>query len=246
MGTEEILDSLELPELSYDTSYARRKDGQADWCRMTPTPGLANEEGEPLPERRGEAPVFSAESGFYEEGFELAMEAPGGMDIYYTLDGSEPSADSILYEGPVRIEDVSGRPNVYAARTDLSPTNPYTPDFAVDKAAVVRAVAYDPREDTYSRIRTASYFVGFSQKKEYEGLAVLSLTADPDALFDADRGIYGNGAEMERYKELGGLQGGQLLDSFTDENGSLHHRYMASNAFHEGKEWKREGYYFFF
>ena len=245
-GNGEILDSLELPELSYDTSYARRKDGQADWCRMTPTPGLANEEGEPLPERRGEAPVFSAESGFYEEGFELAMEAPGGMDIYYTLDGSEPSADSILYEGPVRIEDVSGRPNVYAARTDLSPTNPYTPDFAVDKAAVVRAVAYDPREDTYSRIRTASYFVGFSQKKEYEGLAVLSLTADPDALFDADRGIYGNGAEMERYKELGGLQGGQLLDSFTDENGSLHHRYMASNAFHEGKEWEREATISFF
>lgn len=242
----EILDRVSLPKLSYNTSYARCRDGQREWEQMTPTPGEANEEGSPVPVRTGDAPFFSAESGFYEEGFELVMEAADGMEIYYTLDGSEPAADSILYEGPIRIEDRSGRPNVYAARTDLSPTNPYAPEFAVDKATVVRAAAYDPAEGTYSRIRTASYFVGFSQKEDYEGMPVLSLAADPEDLFDADRGIYGNGAELERYKQLGGFRDGELLDSFTDEEGGLHHRYMASNAFHQGKEWEREAAVTFF
>lgn len=241
-----ILDSLTVPELSYNTSYARCADGQAEWSRMTATPGLANEEGGRLTERAGEEPLFSAESGFYEESFSLTMEAAEGMEIYYTLDGSEPSADSYLYEEPVLIEDVSGRDNVYSARTDLSPTNSYTPDFPVDKAVVVRAVAYDPENDTFSDVKTASYFVGFSEKEDYDGFAVFSLVTDPDNLFDAETGIYGNGAEMERYKKLGGLQDGKLLDSFTDENGELHHRYMASNAFREGKEWEREATIAFF
>lgn len=242
----DLLDSLTVPDLSYNMSYARCADGQETWGRMTATPGIANEEGRILPERAGKEPVFSAESGFYEESFYLTLEAGEGMDIYYTLDGSEPSADSFLYEEPLLIGDAGGRENVYAARTDLSPTNSYTPDFLVDKATIVRAAAYDREKGTFSDVRTASYFVGFSEKEDYDGFAVCSLVTDPDNLFDANTGIYGNGAEFERYQELGGLQDGKLLDSFTDENGVLHHRYMASNAFHEGKEWEREATLAFF
>lgn len=242
----EILDSMNVPALSYNTSYGRLGDGQAKQGRMTATPGLSNADGEPLFERAGKEPVFSAESGFYEEGFFLTMEAEEGMEIYYTLDGSEPSTDSFLYEEPVRIEDAGSRENIYAARTDLSPTNSYTPDFPVDKGTVVRAIAYDPEKETVSDIKTASYFVGFSEKEDYDNMAVLSLVTDPDNLFDAETGIYGNGAAFERYQELGGLQDGQLLDSFTDADGELHHRYMASNAFNKGKEWEREATIAFF
>ena len=242
----EILDSMNVPALSYNTSYGRLGDGQAEQGRMTATPGLSNADGEPLFERAGKEPVFSAESGFYEEGFFLTMEAEEGMEIYYTLDGSEPSTDSFLYEEPVRIEDADSRENIYAARTDLSPTNSYTPDFPVDKGTVVRAIAYDPEKETVSDIKTASYFVEFSEKEDYDNMAVLSLVTDPDNLFDAETGIYGNGAAFERYQELGGLQDGQLLDSFTDADGELHHRYMASNAFNKGKEWEREATIAFF
>ena len=57
----------------------------------------------------GSNPIrFAADSGFYEQGFSLEMEAEGilpkGAQIRYTLDGSEPGIRSTLYEGPVRLE----------------------------------------------------------------------------------------------------------------------------------------------
>ena len=57
----------------------------------------------------GSNPIrFSADSGFYEQGFSLEMEAEGilpkGAQIRYTLDGSEAGIRSTLYEGPVRLE----------------------------------------------------------------------------------------------------------------------------------------------
>lgn len=213
---------------------------------MTCTPGESNEKAELFPTVCLESPEFSAESGFYEDVFALRLTAPQGYQIYYTLDGSNPTKDSVLYREPIEIADASGQENRYAARTDLSPTRDYTPDFKVDKATVVRAVCYDERRDLISEIETKVYFVGFEGKKEYQDFSIVSLAADPAALFDAETGIYGNGAELERYKALGGLSDGKLLEGFEDDDGKQHHLYMASNAFHSGKEWEREAAMAFF
>ena len=61
----------------------------------------------------GSAPIrFSADSGFYEEGFSLEMEAEGilpkGAEIHYTMDGREPGPQSMLYDGPIRLEVPAG------------------------------------------------------------------------------------------------------------------------------------------
>lgn len=53
---------------------------------------------------------------------ELRLFSPGGEKIYYTLDGSEPTGDSLLYEGAIRIADNTQEENRYAGRTDLTPT----------------------------------------------------------------------------------------------------------------------------
>lgn len=63
---------------------------------------------------------FSAESGFYDEGFYLEIEADEGEKIYYTLDCSDPDENSILYEGPIWIDDASNNENVYSMITDVS------------------------------------------------------------------------------------------------------------------------------
>jgi hypothetical protein len=50
---------------------------------------------------------FSAKSGFYNNGFSLTITADDGADIYYTLDGSIPTADSTKYTSPIEIKDAS-------------------------------------------------------------------------------------------------------------------------------------------
>lgn len=235
-----LLDYVMIPALSYNTSYARTKDGTDQWERMTPTPGMENAGGQALSAVTLEEPVFSVESGFYEEDFLLTLKAQGNGQIYYTLDGSEPDADSLLYQGPIPIGDASLNENVYAKRTDLAPSSAWAPSEKVDKATVVRAVCCDPDKNRISRIVTKVYFVGFSQKEEYDGMPVLSLVSDPYNLFDPEYGIYTNGVTLEEYKEKGGLVDGELLENFVSAGGTMYHRYMASNAYYRGKEWERE------
>ncbi len=233
-------DQVVVPALSYDTSYARKKDGSAEWAIMSPTSGRSNEEGRPIPAVTLEKPVFEYTGGFYEEAFLLHLYAPAGETIYYTLDGSEPGTDSLIYERPLWIADNSGQENKYASRTDLAPSRDDTPDFPVDKAVVVRAACYDSCAGQMSEIVTETYFVGYGGKAEYQDMAVVSLVADPEDLFDKKTGIYGNGEKYELYLKEGGMKDGVVLDEFTDENGEIHYRYMASNAFETGRKWERK------
>lgn len=154
---------------------------------------------------------FSVEPGFYEESFELEMTAKSGT-IYYTLDGSVPDKSSAKYEGPILITDATEKDNVHSMREDVSTgfereeiekissacPNYQVPDYKVDKATIVRAVACDEMGN-YSEVKTASYFVGFSDKTGYEGMKILSVVTDPANLFDYETGIYVTGKAYDEY-----------------------------------------------
>lgn len=234
-----FIDQVIVPRLSHDTSYGRVQDGADTWSVMTTTLGSTNQEADLLPAVSLECPVFEKTGGFYEEAFDLHLYSPAGEKIYYTLDGSEPCVDSPVYREPIRITNRTGDENRYIGRDDLAPSQDYKPAFPVDKAVVVRAVCYNAATKQISETVTETYFIGYDAKAEYDGLAVLSLAADPADLFDTRTGIYGNGAVFETYLAEGGMQDGQVADSYTDADGEIHHRYMASNAFCKGREWER-------
>ena len=145
-----ILSSLEFPELQVNMSFGRKEDGGEDCVAQNCTPNLSNDgaiEVE-LPILK-DTPVFSADSGFYEDEFYLTLTADEEYEIYYTLDGSTPTKESCLYQEPIHIIDASANPNVLSARTDLSSMEYDVPEKNVDKAMIVRAVLYDDCLQSY-------------------------------------------------------------------------------------------------
>ena len=52
------------------------------------------------------APQFAGETQF-EESTQVSMSAESGASIYYTLDGSTPTAESALYSAPVTLTDTT-------------------------------------------------------------------------------------------------------------------------------------------
>ena len=182
--------------------------------------------------------VFSEEAGFYDEPFYLTIKAPLGAKVYYTLDGSDPDENSILYKGAIYIDDASAHDNTYSMRTDVAlgfheedlqnynPDMPHyeAPDYLIDKCTVVRAMYIDMWGHC-SGVRTASYFVGFQNKEGYEDLSFLSIACDPEDLF-GEKGIFVFGVPYEERDE-------------EDKENELMGRYWETNYNYRGKEWER-------
>ena len=204
-------------------------------------------------DRRSDQPVtpvrLSMESGFYDSPFYLEMSCDRG-EIRYTLDSSEPDENSILYTEPILIEDASGNPNVYSMIEDvcielrsdilaLSGREPKygfkTPVEPVDKATVIRAVCIDAFGNR-SDIINGIYFVGFDQKEAYDGMNIITITTNPDNLFDFDKGIYVLGKTFaDSMEEAGGVP--PALPNLGN---------WAGNYKNKGKEWEREAHICFF
>lgn len=185
---------------------------------------------------------FSIPSGFYEYDFLLNITAPSNK-IYYTLDGSTPTKDSILYTEPILITDASLNENVYSLREDLSTflledliikynddenySSIYKiPDYLIDKCTIIRATYYDIF-DVAQEITTATYFVNYHEKTGYDTKYTASIITDPDNLFDSEIGIYVLGDTFENYVES------------VDING-IYYAGWETNYWNKGREWERD------
>lgn len=56
-------------------------------------------------EVQAEAPVFDLAEGCYAEAQALTITGPEGAALYYTLDGSAPDEESLLYEEPIQLTE---------------------------------------------------------------------------------------------------------------------------------------------
>lgn len=236
-----ILEAVAVPALDYNVAYGREIDGESSFIGMQPSPGASNNEAQEIPLGQVSAPILSVTSGFYDEPFALEIACGVREDIYYTLDGSKPTTASTKYTGAITIADPSGNANVYSAHDDIYLHN-YVPEEPVDKAVVVRAIAVDRMTGAESDVVGGTYFVGYQDKEIYNNIAVVSLTTDPDNLFNYDTGIYVMGATYDEYKEKGGFQeltSSEVPSAFSNSSGQQV-RYMYTNSQHHGREWERE------
>ncbi|MBE5847913.1 MAG: hypothetical protein E7300_09590 [Lachnospiraceae bacterium] len=181
------------------------------------------------------APTFSMQSGFYKDPIALEITTNRDAEIYYTLDGSEPTHESIRYEGPICLTDPSNQPNVYSARDDLSaafyaePDRFAVPQDPVDKANVIRAVVISHDGKEISPISTATYWIGDRMEKYLE-TDVISLVTDPENLFDYEKGIYVAGKTFDTFVSSG------ARDAMDDPD---HWRRWIANYSNSGRDWER-------
>jgi hypothetical protein len=187
-----LADHIVFGVVPRDVSFGRTPDEANLWRLFaTPTPGWPNDT--PGATDWVAPPTFSHPGGFHNEPFSLvlATESPNA-NIRFTLDGSEPTADSPQYTGPLWLDGRAGVPNVYS----MIPTVPggLPPAGEVYKGWVVRARGF--KENALpSSVVTRSFWIHPRGAARY-ALPVVSLASDPVHWFDADVGIYvpGNAA----------------------------------------------------
>lgn len=175
--------------------------------------------------------IFSKTTGFYEEEFHLKIYAPSD-EIYYTLDGSEPTKESIRYEDYIHIYDASQNENTNSMRTDfsskfLSKEGFYeVPNYLIDKCTVLKVAYYD-QYGNRSKVEEQVYFLGYAGKPGYENVNIISVTANPEDLFSDETGIYVLGDEFEKFAAT--------------ENLEEYHDYVWNGNYQKsGREWERE------
>jgi len=185
------IQSLLLPVLQDDESYGCVEDGSSERSFMTASKERTNQESEMA--ARGEL-VFSVPGGFYNSAFKLKLEAPEGYKIYYTTDGTQPTIKSAVYTEPIPITNRSGSNYNYVCADSLWFTD-YTPS-TVKMGTVVRAIAVS-EDGTITQQKSESYYVEIGQSSDIMNLPILSLTTDPENLFDYFEGMYVSGRSYE-------------------------------------------------
>lgn len=229
-GTD--IDSVKIPALAKDITYGRYPDGSGSFSVMEPSPGTNN-----IIPMQVNAPVFSAEGGFYDEAFSLSLSDEDGHTILYTLDGSDPrtSVTSMEYQEPISIYDNTDDPNILSAYENITLKEYTAPQYNVDKGIVVRAVCVEQSDaseaadgDRFSKVVTNNYFIN-KNASYYKDTKVLAISTDSDNFFHDDYGIYVVGSQYEAWKNSDAFRPNLNISSASNP----------TNYNMKGKEWER-------
>lgn len=186
------LKNIMIPRLAKDESYGCAVDGEISYSILSASKAKTNGESRLL---HSSNLSFSVPGGFYIDSFLLELTSSDNLSIYYTLDGSEPTTESILYEAPILIENKSGSNMQYATAEGIDYLYSYKPS-SISKGMIVRAIAVDRAGKIFEH-ETQSYFVGLKNASDIKNIPVLSITTSPENLFDYFEGIYVTGSSRE-------------------------------------------------
>ena len=216
--TGTVLDSIEK-SLDPDESYGRLTDGGPGWVKfIVATPNASNEEG--IPKYYIE---FSHDSGIYPEEVDLEITGTDSVDIYVTMDGSEPGLDDALYTTCLSLGDRIGDPDVLSIIQCT--VEPYAPSTESKKANIIRARAFLAGIPV-SKIYTRTYLI--EPNSERYQIPVISLVSEADNFFDSSTGICPNyngaGFDWERPVHF----------EYFDESGSSEFRQDCGIRIHGG------------
>jgi len=139
-----IIDKAYMPEMYGDVSIGRKSQGGFAYLAEC-TPGEAN--SRMLYDSRAKAPEFSVKGGIFDDGerVQLTLSAQPGTHIYYTLDSSDPTQESMLYTGPITLTDTTiVRAAVFGSNVYPSYIETQSYLFGIDHTVRVVSVVSDP------------------------------------------------------------------------------------------------------
>ena len=101
----QLIDSLTFNNQLTDISYGRALDNQ--WSYFgEPTPGMVNSTNPSTTLEKSSLVSSSLDPGFYNETQTITLSTENNNDqIYYTLDGSRPGSNAILYSVPITLSN---------------------------------------------------------------------------------------------------------------------------------------------
>ncbi len=226
------IDSFIVSSTDEDQTYGRYPDGDDSLKLLSATPGKSNSKAKDVEETGTLKPVFSKESGFYDQQFSLKITAEPGCTIYYTTDGSVPTTKSTKYTDSVTIKDRSSEKAILTYKRDLTVTDDsHYPRKEFEKATIIRAIAVD-KNGVVSEVTTATYFVSSSIAKKYGNVDLISVVIDPKDLYDNKTGIY---------------VAGQVFKEWRKENPTAALDGSSQANFNQrGREWERDAHIDYF
>ncbi|MCK5774540.1 MAG: CotH kinase family protein [Bacteroidales bacterium] len=232
----DLLHQLDSVPMYEDVSYGYKPDGVGELLFFPETTPLQSNITQGY---QGflSLPTLSKEPGFYEETISVeVLHEDANVVLRYTLDGSEPSFDSPIYETSLVFDDVASNPNgISEIKTNPSfdfPKPGYTESCAnsrgwvqpysiINKSNTLKVGAFKDGYVTSSTV-SATYFVNLLLNEMYE-YPIISITTNADSLFSEDRGIYvyGTTGEEGNYNESGREWEREVNFQLFNEDGQL-------------------------
>lgn len=192
-----LLRNINAPALKEGYSYAQLSTTNLEFGVIESTRGAWN--GYLLPEEYEEL-TFSVPSGCYNDDFYLSLYAPEGATIYYTLDGTEPTVESQKYTQSLFISNTSGSDVVYAAMASAG-NDTFLPT-SITRATVVRAICVN-KNGKISDVYTNTYLVGLKYATDLQNMPIISISIEPEDMFNYYDGIYVRGRSYDDALALG-------------------------------------------
>ena len=195
-STGTVIDYLGPVYLPADISYGRLPNGSPTLAYLSvATPALSNNSAQPFTGALQDRPAFSIPGGFYTDSVYVTITHPDPTVVLrYTTDGSEPTVQSPLYNGPVLVKSRVGEANNYSMIRTCYNVHFWLPDWRppvgeVFKSTPLRARAFKTGF-LPGPVKTETYFVDPSMFTRYGNLPVVSVVSDPKNLFNDTTGIY--------------------------------------------------------
>ncbi len=136
-----VIDTITYGHQQKDISYGRFPDGDGNWqFFFRPTFANSNTDAGINSNSQVNQPVFSPKGGLYSIGQTVTISCGAGTIIRYTMDGSLPTPESIIYISPISI-DTSSVLRVRAFHDNLLPSEIVTHTYVINEFSTLPVIS---------------------------------------------------------------------------------------------------------